>query len=260
VRPIALVGSLSIDRVGGAPPHVGGMPYWASRALRTLGTPASVLTRCAASDRTSFLRPVLALGLPVSWCESTTTTAFSFHYEDERRVMTVDAIGDPWRRDDVRGVRAEWVHVGPLLRSDFPADTLAELTRGRRLSLDGQGLVRVSEVGPLRLDDAFDPEVLRHVHVLKLAEEEAHALVGEITEGALASLDVPEVVVTYGPRGSSVFANGVLTHVPAHGIDAEPTGAGDSFCAAYVASRAVGHRPEAAARRATALVAAVLGP
>ena len=69
-----------------------------------------------------------------------------------------------------------WVHVAPLLRSDFPAETLAALARGRRLSFDGQGLVRASEPGPLRLDADFDPAMLEHVQILKLAEEEAEVV------------------------------------------------------------------------------------
>ena len=65
-------------------------------------------------------------------------------------------------------------------------------------------------------------------------------------------------MVTYGSRGASVLADGRLTRVPAHGVRADPTGAGDSFAAAYLASRAGGYRPVAAARRATALVGSLL--
>ena len=36
--------------------------------------------------------------------------------------------------------------------------------------------MRVPETGPLRLDADFDPEVLRHVSMLKLSEEEAEVL------------------------------------------------------------------------------------
>jgi sugar/nucleoside kinase (ribokinase family) len=41
--------------------------------------------------------------------------------------------------------------------------------------------------------------------------------------------------------------------------EVDPTGAGDAFAAAYLASRATGHGPRAAARRATAVVAGLLG-
>src|SRR5262245_66042694 len=99
--------------------------------------------------------------------------------------MVVDALGPSWTPADLRGLeRADWVHVGALARSDFPAGTLAELARDRRVSFDGQGLVRPARTGPLELDSDYDPEVLRHVAVLKLAEEGARVLVGEPGEDA----------------------------------------------------------------------------
>jgi sugar/nucleoside kinase (ribokinase family) len=168
--------------------------------------------------------------------------------------MQVDAIGDTWLPEDVSPLSpaTRWVHVAPLLRSDFPAETLAHIARGRHLSLDGQGLVRVPQVGELHLDDDYDPAVLEHVQVLKLAEEEADVL------GDPAALPVPEVLVTHGVAGATVYVNGRAERVPAFGIDADPTGAGDAFSIAYVAGRAGGLPPLAAARRATAVVADML--
>ena len=145
------------------------------------------------------------------------------------------------------------MHVGALARSDFPAETLAALARDRRLSFDGQGLVRPARTGPLALDAEYDPEVLRHVSILKLAEEEARVLVGEPDADALRSLGVPEIVVTFGSEGSLVFAEGRLERVPARpvGGEVDPTGAGDAFIAAYLVSRSSGYAPVPAARRAT---------
>jgi sugar/nucleoside kinase (ribokinase family) len=175
--------------------------------------------------------------------------------------MTVDVLGDPWTPTEVRGLgRVSWVHVGAIARSDFPAETLAELARDRRVSLDGQALVRPPRTGPLELDRNYDPDVLRHVSVLKLAEEEARVAVGEPTEEALSSLGVPEVVVTLGSRGSLVLAEGRLERVVAVPLAGaiDPTGAGDAFAVVYLASRERGHAPVAAARRATALVSGLL--
>jgi sugar/nucleoside kinase (ribokinase family) len=251
---LAVVGNLALDRVEGAPPRIGGGPYHAARGLRLTGAQAMVLARCAAADRSLLLPRLTALGLPVRLRDGTSTAAFAFTYDGETRTMAVDAIGDAWTPRDVqaldRGVR--WVHVAPLLRSDFPAATLAELARGRRVLLDGQGLVRRPQVGPLALDADFDPDLLRYVCVLKLAEEEA-AVVGDVE-----SLGVRELIVTYGSRGSVVHADGKKTHVPAWPLPRDPTGAGDAFSAAYLVSRAAGHPPVAAARRATAVVAATL--
>ncbi|HYU66969.1 MAG TPA: PfkB family carbohydrate kinase [Jatrophihabitantaceae bacterium] len=248
---LAVVGNLSIDRVDGSPPRIGGGPYHAARALRLLGARGEVIARCADAERRFLLPRLAAVGVPVRLLHGTRTTAFTFAYDGENRTMSIDAIGDAWTPGDARAVdrRVRWLHVAPLVRSDFPAETLAELGRGRRLLLDGQGLVRRPQLGPLELDGDFDPTLLRHVTILKLAEDEA-AIVGDV--------DVPERIVTLGSRGAVVYAKGRETHVRARPLARDPTGAGDAFAAAYLVSRASGHAPAAAARRATSVVGAAL--
>jgi sugar/nucleoside kinase (ribokinase family) len=261
VRPLALVGSLCFDRVEGGPPRIGGAPYHGGRALRLLGGPGRIVAKCGRSDRRELLPRIVALGVPVTLWSGEATHAFSFRYDGDRRQMAVDAVGDPWRPDELAGALAgvAAVHVAPLLRSDFPPEALAQAARGRHLSLDAQGLTRPRRAGPVELDRDFDRALLEHVSILKLAEEEAYALVGEISPQALGGLGVPEVVVTFGTHGSLVCANGRIERVQAHEIAAtDPTGAGDAFAVTYLASRADGHAPAAAARRATAVVASLL--
>ncbi len=256
---LAVVGSLALDRVDGGSTRIGGCPFYAARALRVLGARAVVVAKCAAPDRRLLLPPLARLGLPVLWRDSTATAAFSMAYDGDRRRMTIDAVADPWTPDQVRLPGTRWVHVGPLARSDFPPETLAALARGRRLSLDGQGLVRPGRTGPLELDADYDPTLLHSVSILKLAEEEAELLVEGLDEKALRRLGVPEIVVTLGPRGCIVFADGVAELVRSRRVSsADPTGAGDAFAAAYLAARSHGNPPTAAARRAAALVADVL--
>ncbi|HET8742498.1 MAG TPA: hypothetical protein VFM41_07735, partial [Gaiella sp.] len=123
---IALVGNLSVDRVAGGAPRPGGGVFWAARAAVRVGADVTIATRCAAEDRVVALEPLLGLGLPVVWGEGRSTTAFSFEYDGDHRVMTVDAVGDPWTPADVAGWAAdavedaEWVMVAGLLRTDFP--------------------------------------------------------------------------------------------------------------------------------------------
>lgn len=264
MRPVAVVGSLARDVVDGGPPRVGGAPFYAALALRELNRAARIVTRCAAADREELVPPLVGLGVPVTWRSCGETPAFAFHYEDERRIMRIEATGEPWSAEDARTwtrpalTSVRWVHVAPLLRDDFPPAVLGELGRGRRLSFDGQGLVRVRETGPLRLEAAADPALLRHVTVLKLAEEEAEALLGRITPRAVEQLGVPEVVVTRGSRGCILYAGGEEQIIRAHALPNDPTGAGDAFAAAYVAGRSAGFAPAGAARRATALVGTLL--
>ena len=259
---LAVIGNLSRDLVDGGPPRAGGPPFWAARALRALGAPSLVLAKCGAADRALLLRPLVALGIPVLWLGGESTAAFSIRYEGDRREMTVDGIGDSWSPQDLERLGdARWVHVGALAQSDFPAETLAALAKGRRHVLfDGQGLVRPPRTGPLELHGDYDPEVLRYVQVLKLAEEEAQVLIGEPDEAALRALGVPEVIVTLGSRGSLVFADGRLERIaaPPVGGPVDPTGAGDAFAVAYLAGRAGGHAPVPSARRAGALVTGLL--
>jgi sugar/nucleoside kinase (ribokinase family) len=265
VRPLGLVGSLSIDRIEGGGPQPGGAPFHAARALRLLARPAVVVTRCAAADRARLLPPLAALGLPVTCLDSSSTPTFAFRYEGDVRHFEVVSTGDAWTPDDARSLRrgplagVQWLHVGPVLRSDFPAETLAELAAGRRLSYDGQGLVRRPKPGPLQLDAEFDRALLEHVSILKLAEEEAVAAAGSLEPEALAALGPREVLVTFGSRGALVVVDGRAEAVRARPVlDADPTGSGDAFAAGYLASRSSGLAPSAAARRATSLVGMIL--
>jgi sugar/nucleoside kinase (ribokinase family) len=253
VPPLALVGNLSRDRVDGGRPRIGGGAFHGARGLRTLGARATILTRCAPEERVEYQRRLSALGLPVVMLAGTSTTSFSLDYDGQAREVVVDVVGDMWTPADAPLVPAgAWVHVAPLLRSDFPAETLASLAHGRRLSLDGQGLVRVAETGPLRLDADYDPDVLAQVQILKLAEEEAEVV------GAVDRLGVSEVLVTYGERGSTVYFDGRKEQVGAWPVAADPTGSGDAFSAAYLVGRSQGLTPVSAARKATAVVAALL--
>lgn len=218
--------------------------------------------KCGEPEQRSYLRHFAGLGLPISLAAGGETTTFAFRYDSEgRREMRVETIGEPWSEGDEpeRALRrVEWVHVAPLLRDDFPPEALERIARRRRVLLDGHGLVRVRRVGPLALDPDFDPTLLRHVSILKLAEEEARTILGHSELEELRGLGVPEVVVTFGAGGSLVLTRDAAIRVAARPVRGDPTGAGDAFSVAYLGARAVGHRPISAARRASALVTALL--
>jgi len=267
VTRIALVGNLSVDRVAGAGPRAGGGVFWAARAAARIGADAVVATGCAPGDREVALRPLEALGLPVTCRDARRTTAFSFHYEGDRRVMTVDAVGDAWTPEDVAGWvsgalgGARWVLVGALLRSDFPPETIAALARGgRRLLLDAQGIVRLGRTGPLAQDAALDRALFSELAILSLNDEEATALVGRPEADRLRSLGVPEVVLTLGSRGAVVVTPDAAVEIAAHAVagEVDPTGAGDAFSFLYLEGRAHGAEPVEAAERAARIVAELI--
>lgn len=257
---VAVVGNLSLDHVEGGPPRPGGPPRYAARSLAALGVPSLVRAKSAATDRARLVRPLEELGVQVEWRAGATTATYAFSYDGDARTMEVRELGSAWSPDDVAGLGADWVHVGALFRGEFPEETLAALAGGgAKLSFDGQGLLRPARLGPLELEPEPDRSFLRHISVLKLSEEEARALVGSLEEGPLSELGVPEVVVTLGSRGAIVVVEGRLVHVPAEPVDADPTGAGDAFAAAYVVERSQGLDPRRAAERSTRLVHGLLG-
>jgi sugar/nucleoside kinase (ribokinase family) len=258
VPRLGVVGLVSLDRVDGGIPRLGGAPWYAAQALRLLGHPAVLVTKLAAEDS---VRGLHALGLPVFWRAAPRTIAFRIENSANGRVLEVEEPGEPWSPADAQGwVRkalagCDWVHAGALTGADFQPEVLAALRRGRRLSFDGQGLVRSSGPGVVQLAAAFDPELLRHVDVLKLAQEEADALELGLDERSLGSLGVPEVVVTLGDKGSVVYADGVAELVPTRPLPvADPTGTGDEFIAAYLSYRSRRHAPTSAAHLASEVV------
>ncbi len=247
--------------VAGAPARPGGPVFYAARALARMGARARIAASCAVLDRPQLVHPLEAFGLPVAWHESSVTAAYTFHYEGDRRIMRQDAVGDPWSAEQaLKAVGdARWVHVGALVRTDFPEGTLAALAEGRRLLVDAQGLVRTPDAGALRLDGRIGG-ALRHVAMLKLNDEEAETLAGSADPEGLRSLGVPEVILTLGSQGSFVITAREIEHVPTPPMQrsVDPTGAGDMLAAAYLAARSADAEPVESARTATETVAGLL--
>lgn len=251
---IALLGNLCRDIFPGRPSATGGGPYHGARALQRLRVPARIATRCAPADRAELLPPLVRLGTPVRCISGQATSSCAIDNDGDTRQMRLEAIGDTWEPGDLPELptSVRWIHIAPLARSDFPARTLAALARRYRISYDAQGLVRVPEVGPLRLDANFDPALLGYISILKVAEAEAEVL------GDLAALGIGELVLTRGSKGSTIFTRGRHEDIPAHPLASDPTGAGDAFATAYLVARNAGFSPAGAARRATAVVASLM--
>jgi len=259
---LTVVGNLAVDRVDGGPPTPGGCPSFAALALATLGHSGTILTQRAPADAALFADARRFRGITTTVLDAGVTSGFELRYDGEQRAMTVTAVGDGWTPASVREVATTWVHAAPLLRDEFPLATLAALRgTGHRLSLDGQGLVRVPAPGPMAVDAAYDPLLLAQLDVLKLADDEARIVAGgEFTQRHAEQLGVPEVLVTFGSAGADLYLDGSHLHVEPgrriHGV--HTTGSGDMFAVAYAAARAAGSDPAAAAQGACELVAEVL--
>jgi sugar/nucleoside kinase (ribokinase family) len=143
----------------------------------------------------------------------------------------------------------DWLHVsgstlgfGERVAGLVLAAAEGVVAQGGRVSLD-----------PNLRPDA-DPQVRERLNRLARL---AHVVFP--SEGELAGLDVAPgalVVETHGAGGATVAG----VHVPAPAAEeVDPTGAGDTFAAAFVAAHRDGADPVAAAERAVALASASVG-
>ncbi|MET4432608.1 sugar/nucleoside kinase (ribokinase family) [Mycolicibacterium sp. 624] len=262
VNGVTVLGNLAIDVINGAPRSPGGCASFAGVALQAAGGRGRIVAMGAEQDHTLFAPLRERFGDLVMILPADRTSGFRLDYEDvDHRRMSVDAIGPVWGRAEVEAADPDttWVHLAPLLRTDFPAETLALLSeRGHRVAYDGQGLVRADRLGPLVEDSHFPADLLTHLDILKLAEDEAVVVAdGEFDAAVAARLGVPEIVVTYGSEGCDIHVDGTVSRVPAawRVLDVQTTGAGDMFTACYVANRAAGAEPTRAAELASELVA-----
>ncbi|BDY33061.1 MULTISPECIES: PfkB family carbohydrate kinase [Mycolicibacterium] len=259
---VTVLGNLAIDIINGAPRSPGGCASFAGVALEAAGGVGRIVAMGAEADHALFDALQERFDGMVAILPSDVTSSFRLDYDDtDHRHMAVEAIGPVWDADDIAAAdpTTTWVHLAPLLRTDFPAATLAVLAdRGHRVAYDGQGLVRADSLGPLVEDRHFPRDLLTHLDVLKLAEDEAVVVAdGEFDASTAERLGVPEIVVTYGSEGCVIYLEGTVVRVPAawRVMDVQTTGAGDMFTACYVANRAAGADPRLAAERASELVA-----
>jgi sugar/nucleoside kinase (ribokinase family) len=259
---VTVLGNLAIDVINGAPKSPGGCASFSGVALQAAGGHGHIVALAAEADHALFESLLVRFGSIVRILPADRTSAFRLDYEDvDHRQMSVDAIGPVWGRSEIEAADPDttWVHLAPLLRTDFPASTLALLAeRGHRVAYDGQGLVRADRLGPLVVDRHYPPELLRHLSVLKLAEDEAVIVAdGAFDESTAKRLGVPEILVTYGSEGCDIYTDDTVVRVPAawrvEGV--QTTGAGDMFTSCYVVNRAAGADPRRSVELASELVA-----
>lgn len=255
--PVLVVGNTACDLVDELPRRAGGAPVYAAEALARLRHPGLIVTSAADADA-DLVDAVRQHGLEVVHRPSDTTATFRLRHTSGRQALTIEHLGARWTGDDVaRWVtpavdRPCWIQVGALCRADLDPSALEALAALGPVALDGQGLVRPGRSGPVVLDGDFDPGVLRHVTVLKLAEDELAAAGGE---RAVSELGVPELLLTFGSQGSVVCCADRAARIDTEALEpSDATGAGDRYLAAYLARRDAGDEPVAAAQAASRLV------
>ncbi len=225
-----LIGNDSIHRT------LGGSAAYVSAILEALGEPHAVVAKVGpdflyAHEVTR--QPIVAAGR---------TTAFVDDYRGPKRRGRVEAVAPAIEPEDLNG---SWeIGIACAIAGEVPLRTLRRLRQiCGTVVADAQSIVR--EIGPEGdvLLRSPAPEALELFDILKASREEA------------AVLDVPALsrkmtlLITEGPRGSTILRREGELHVPAHPArERDPTGAGDCFLAGFAAALGRGLTVEAAAR------------
>lgn len=210
---------------------VGGTVTYASVTALRLGRKPAVLTRAA----TDLVFPEVYEQVELLALPSQASTTFENVYTPQGRIQTIHAVADPILPQDVP---VAWRHepaivlLGPLANEIDPE--VAGLFQEPLLGLVPQGWMRTwderGHVSHIPLDCASS--ILPHADALIVSIEDVDRDLGlaECYSGMVRLM-----VLTRGPLGCDVYVDGTVTRIsPRAAREVDPTGAGDTFAAAFL--------------------------
>ena len=234
---------------------IGGTVTFASLTARNLGQRTAVVTR-ASPDLS--LNP-LYQGIEMLRLPSPVTTTFQNLYStDGTRTQFLRAVAGQIKVSDIPPAwrEAKIVLLGPLadelegsIAGIFPRALIGVTPQGWMRGWDDEG-----RVFPKPWDGAA--EVLNYAKVVVFSEKDVQRDENVIQAYArMAEI----LVVTHGPGGATVYHRGEVRHLPAfETVEADPTGAGDVFAAAYLIELERSGDPYAAAHFANCVASFIV--
>ena len=225
----------------------GGVAYYATMALKNLGSDVSLITKAAEKDR-YLLNDLIEKDITIFYKESQKTTFFENIYPEsvDFRVQQVRSIADPFSIEDILDIHAKIFHLGPLTEQDIPLKILKLVSKKGKISLDAQGFLRKIENCEVKSADWEEKtEGLACVDILKTDENEAKILSGkeDLKKAAveLSGYGPEEIIITCGYKGSLIHSKGRFYRIPSIPPEKEvdSTGCGDTYIAGYIHKRLI---------------------
>ena len=244
-----VVGNVARDIVPGGGWQAGGTALYAACTALGLGRTVGVVTAAGAD-----VLAALPLGIMIAHQPAAVSTTFENRYGPAGRTQFLRAVGEPIR---AASVPASWrdsriVLLGPVFHE---AGAAVAARFAGLLGVCAQGFLRRvgtdERVAPLPPDAWDAAPLLARARVLFLSREDVG---GDAAVVARWAALVPVLVVTDGAHGATVYEGGraePIAAAPARELD--PTGAGDTFAAAFLIALDEGQEAVAAARFAAAV-------
>lgn len=255
---VAVLGPIAKDCVkvdGKLSVQIGGIPYYIAMALQALGIEKVMpYVTCGLADESWVKDSFPGLNLRCLPAENTLESdlEYSSNNPDVRRhtikaynnTMPVDA-GFIQELEDY-----DYIIFGPLFHDNIPFE-LFEKLKHKKLVLGNFGLFTYGENGQfVRKHPENLIKVLPFLEYLFLDRNEAEFVSNQasLSEAAvfLQSHGVANVIITEGSKGSHLFLGSSYYQIPAFSpINlCDPTGAGDTYLAAFIRAQELFSDPE----------------
>jgi len=248
---LTTVGHFAIDLITSstiAQPRetLGGPPAYSSVAARKMGAKVSVVSKVGHDFPQKYIDWLTANKVDLSWLKvvkDASTTRFILKYDEGTRRLLLKSRAPHIGPEDIpEPLESKVVHVAPIA-NELPNETISKLrSLTSLLALDPQGLVRRFDgngnVNPKIMED---PQILKHVDILKSAMNELKFVIGtNDVHSALKKIHeygVKTIIVTKGNRGSVLSHEKKVYVVPAckPRVFIDSTGAGDAFIGTFLA-------------------------
>jgi sugar/nucleoside kinase (ribokinase family) len=222
-----IIGHLARDGAGVAS-RLGGTAAYAGVTAAAMGRRVGLVTSTA-SDLD--LEPLSDIDLANS--PAPHPTSFENHYERGRRRQRLNSLANPLGFEDIP---AEWqrsplVHLAPIagevdpsLARQFPKSFVGITAQGWLREWDHEGVIYASSFESIE-------DVLRSADAVVVSIED---LAGDQHAAEAMATHCRLLAVTEGAQGVTVYREDEVRHVPAPTAhEADPTGAGDVFAAAF---------------------------
>jgi hypothetical protein len=222
---------------------MGGPAFYIGKALQALGVPCSLFVSHAKEDL-DWVKKELG-GLKAKHFFSEKTLSFRLEYSsknpDQRMHETVYSPNNI-RTGDVAPMleKFDFVIMAPLFYNDLEQG-LFRVMKHKKIVLGNFGMFNYAEGNRMvKKHPERAIAVLKYLEWLFLDEEEAKFVAGkETVEEAVSVLEkhVQKIALTNGSHGSMLFVEGKKIGIPgfAPRALADPTGAGDTYLAAFIA-------------------------
>ncbi len=225
-----VIGNITKDLVADGSFRLGGTATYSALTAARLGLRTAVLTSCEPSLTPLANEP----GVRVQRVPWPTTTTFENIYSgwsrrqfirSEAAVLGPAHLPAAWRRTPI-------VHLGPIAHECDPA--LAYALQSELLGITPQGWLRTWDGDGLVHPNPYacDPALIGAADVVVLSMED----LGDDRAALEHYVRLSRLLVlTLGPDGAMLIQQGRETRVPAFEVpEADPTGAGDVFAAAFM--------------------------